>query len=80
MMFGAGNIVSKEWSRTNNGPPLLAFDGSLKFGYGEGDLFIDEVFFFESSLFRTHFFLELDLWLLFVDCYMVHCPSFASFA
>jgi hypothetical protein len=25
-------------------------------------------------------FLELGLWLLLVDCYMVHCPSFVSFA
>jgi hypothetical protein len=47
---------------------------------GEGDLFLDEVFFFRSSLFRTIFFLELGLWFLLVDCYMVHCPSFASFA
>ncbi len=47
---------------------------------GEGDLFLDEVFFFGSSLFRTNFFLELDLWLLLVDYYMVHCHSFASFA
>ncbi len=80
MMFGTVNIVSKMWSWTNNGPPLLAFDGSLKFGYGEGDLFLDKVFFFGSSLFQTHFFLDLGLWLLLVDCYMVHCPSFASFA
>ncbi len=40
----------------NNGLPLLAFDGSLIFGYGEGDLFLDEVFFFGSSLFQTFFF------------------------
>ncbi len=27
----------------------------------EGDLFLDEVFFYGSSLFRTHFFMELGL-------------------
>jgi hypothetical protein len=38
---------------------------------------------FSSSglpFFEPIFFFELDLWLLLVDYYMVHCPSFASFA
>jgi hypothetical protein len=36
-------VMDEQW--------LLAFDGSLKFGYGEGDLFLDKVFLFGSSLF-----------------------------
>ncbi len=47
---------------------------------GEGDLFLDKVFLLRVFPFFEPIFLELDLWLLLVGCYMVHCPSFASFA
>ncbi len=60
---------------------LLRMDG-LKRGWGILLLLVllEALFGRQFSWWKVTFFLSSFLLVLLVDCYMVHCPSFASFA
>ncbi len=69
-------------------PVLLEARGDFVASYSFGDtwgilllhVFLEALYGSQFSWCKVTFFLSSFLLVLLVDCYMVHCPSFASFA